>query len=265
MSKTNRDNVITRSDSERNNNTSRLQALDDSTVIRRTLIERGLRPAKDGNVGSSQSSTLTAITTINKQHKDEQRELQELNAKFAVYLDRVQYLEDYNQRLAADLDHLKQTWGGDGAELESIYGPQLKTLRNEIDNALRDQALQELQLKRHEYDLWQIQQQIAILDVDNDVNRFHVLQQELDGSNMELQHLKNQVDQRFLDLIKQRNLMESLLKELNDLKNELDTQQLERLILETELQTLREHAAFQDAIYQAQRKDVLSLSKYFHS
>lgn len=235
---------------------------DGSTVIRRTLVERGLRPVNDGNQTTS-SSTTAAITTITKQHEDEQRELQELNNKFAVYLDRVQYLEDYNHRLLADLNDLKQTWGGDGVELQLKYGPQLNKLREDIDNALRDQALQELQLKRQEYDLWQIQEQIATLDSDNDVNRLNFLKQELDASNLDIEDLKNQLDLSFANLSKYQSIMDNLLKDLNDLKNELDTQQLERIIIENELQTLKEHAAFQDAIYQEQRKEILSLSKDF--
>ena len=136
----------------------------------------------------------------------------------------------------------------------------MQVLRNAIDDALRDQALQELQFKRHEYDTWQIQQQIATISSDSDFIRFNQLKQELDASNVEFNHLREQLDQRFSDLSKQQTLMENLLKELNDLKNELDTEQLERIVLENELQTLREHAAFQDAIYEAQRKDILSLA-----
>jgi chromosome segregation ATPase len=264
MSDTNRTNVINRNDSERNNNSSKLQNSGDSTIIRRTLVERGLRPVNDENIKIGQSSTLAAITTINQQHKDEQRELQELNKKFANYLDRVQYLEDYNQRLIDDLNTIKETWGGDATALQAKYGPQLKTLRNEIDNALRDHALQELQLKRHEYDLWQIQQQIAIFDDDEDINRLNFLKQELDASDMEIELLKNLLDQRLPDLSRYQILMDNLLKELNGLKNELDTHQLERIILETELQTLKEHTAFQNSIHQAQRKQLLSLSKYIY-
>ena len=220
----------------------------DSTVIRRTLVERGLRPVND----ISTASTTAAITTIVRQHEDEQKELQELNAKFAVYLDRVQYLENLNQRLQAELTNLRQAWGGDAIEIQSNFDPQLNNLRRGIDDSLRDQALQELRIKRSEYDIWQLQQQIAALNYEQD--------QELDGSTVELEHLKNQLDEKFANLDKQRHLAESLLKELNDLKNELDTQQLERIMLENEVQTLREHAAFQDAIYQSQRNEIVTLS-----
>lgn len=229
----------------------------DSTFIRRTLVEHGLRPVND----VSSASTAAAITTIVRQHQDEQKELQELNAKFAVYLDRVQYLESLNQRLQNELSNLKQAWGGDVSEVQSIFEPQLNKLRQGMDDSLRDQALHELRIKRSEYDIWQLQQQIAALDYEQDKQRFQLLQQEFDGSQVELEHLRNQLDEKFSNLNKQRQLAENLLKQLNDLKNELDTQQLERIMLENEVQTLREHAAFQDAIYQSQRNDILSLSK----
>ena len=136
----------------------------------------------------------------------------------------------------------------------------MNNLRRGIDDSLRDQALQELRIKRSEYDIWQLQQQIAALNYEQDQQYFRLLEQELDGSTVELEHLKNQLDEKFANLDKQRHLAESLLKELNDLKNELDTQQLERIMLENEVQTLREHAAFQDAIYQSQRNEIVTLS-----
>ncbi|CAF0923141.1 unnamed protein product [Adineta steineri] len=265
----NRSNIITQSDSERTDirrsdiatsNPARPQQYDDSTLIRRTLVERGLRPVSEDGRTVGHQSTATSITTITKQHQEEQRELQELNAKFAVYLDRVHYLESHNQQLSTNLTNLKQSWGGDAAQLHAVYDPQLKALREQIDAAIRDRAYQELQLKRHEYDLWQIQQQIATFEDNNDINRLNQLKQELDGTSVELEHLRNLCDQRLTDLTRQRSIMEDLLKELDGLKNELDNQQLERIVIENELQTLREHAAFQEAIHLAQRNELVTLS-----
>jgi chromosome segregation ATPase len=241
----------------------RSQQSEGSTTIRRTLIEHGLRPVGSDDLTNSHSSTVTAITTINKQHQDEQRELQELNAKFAVYLDRVQYLENFNHRLTNDLKNLKQAWGSDAAQLHANYGPQLKALRDAIDDAIRNQGLRELQIKRHEYDLWQVQQQIATID-ESDSNRLNLLKQELDATTLDIEQLRNQFEQGLTDLAKQQTTMENLLKELDSLKNELDNQQLERIMVENEVQTLKEHAAFQDAVYQAERAELTSLGKIFN-
>lgn len=261
MSTTSKADPADRTDTRRNES-ARPAPSDDTSVIRRTLIERGIRPVADDNSRvAGPPSTAAAITTITKQHEDEQRELQELNAKFAVYLDRVHYLESHNQRLLSDLKDLKEAWGGDAAQVQAAYRPQLQELREKIDNAIRDRAYQDLQLKRHEYDVWQIQQQIAAVDDPTDVNRLNHLKQELDGSALELEQLRQQFDQRLGDLTRQRSAMDDLLRELEGLKNELDNQQLERIVIENELQTMREHAAFQDAIYQAQRNELVVLGK----
>lgn len=229
-----------------------------TNIIRRTLVERGLRSVQDNNLPSS---TAAAITTIARQHQDEQRELQELNAKFSVYLDRVAYLEDFNRKLSTELEHLKRTWGVDSDRLHGTYGPQLQGLRQDLDGAIRDHALQELRLKRAEYDLWQVQQQIAAFDGDLDGQRLELLKQQLDSSHIELDQLAKQFDQRLNDLARQRQAMENFLNELEGLKNELDNHQLERILLENEIQTLKEHASFQDAVYQAQRAEYITLGK----
>ncbi len=57
--------------------------------------------------------------------------------------------------------------------------------------------------------------------------------------------------------------MEELLKELDNVKNELDNHQLERIVIENELQSLREHGAFQKAIHRAQRDELILLGKNF--
>lgn len=237
----------------------------DATVIRRTLVEHGLRPTNDDNqLASSSTSTAAAIETITKQHEVDQRDLQELNSKFSAYLDRVQYLENHNHRLQDDINNLKEHWGGDATEVILKFGPQLQKFRDDIDNALRDKNLQEFQLRRQEYELWQIQEQLAAQDPDSDVNHLNRLKQDLDASSIEMENLRSQLNQNATQLSRQQSLMDNLLKDINDLKNELDTQQLERTLIENELQTLKEHAAFQDAIYQIQRKEILSLSNYLN-
>lgn len=240
---------------------SRSQQPDNSTLIRRTLVEHGLRPVDDEKTAASKNSTIAAITAITQQHQDEQRELQSLNTKFAAYLDRVQYLEDHNQQLTADLHQLKEAWGGDIDHIHGIYNSQLGVLRGELDKAIEDQALQELKSKRNDYDAWLTQEQIAAIDPDYDVFQLNALRQEFDGTSMELEQLKRQCDESFAELGRIQNMTDAYYNEVSGLKNELDNHQLERIITENELQTLKEHAAFLKSIFRVERQDILSLSK----
>jgi chromosome segregation ATPase len=235
-----------------------------TTTIRRTLVEHGVRPVNDDTQTQNGPSTnLSAITALAKQHQDEQRELQQLNAKLSSYLGHVHDLETFNGQLLAELDDLKQKWGYDTDKLHATYDSQLKTLRDGINNSLRDQILPELQLKQYEYDIWQTQQRINALGGDPRY-RFNELEQELNNGIKDLERLKNQFDRRSTEIVQQRTNLENLGNEFDGLQNELLNQRLERLMLQNELQTLREDLAFQDAIYQAQRQEILSLSKILY-
>ena len=80
----------------------------DQTVIRRTIIERGIRTSENPAGGRA---GIEAVRNLTIQHEDEKREMQELNTKFGAYLDRVKFLETQNRKLQAQLDELKQKWG----------------------------------------------------------------------------------------------------------------------------------------------------------
>lgn len=233
-----------------------------TTTIRRTLVEQGIRPVNNDNNHENGSSTnISAIKSIVKQHQDEQLELQELNKKLSSYLGHVHDLETFNGQSLAELEDLRLKWGNNIAKIDKTYAPQLKTLRNELDNSLRDQILHELQLKQHEYDIDQTQKRIKAFDGDFE-NRLKAAEQELKTSFDDLEKLKNLFERRSTDLIQERTILENLGNEFDGLQTELLNTRLERILIQNELQTLREDAAFHEANYQAQRAEILSLSKF---
>lgn len=81
----------------------------DQTIIRRTVIERGVRSSNDFPAGGR--AAVEAMRNFANQHEEEKREMQELNNKFGAYLDRVKFLETQNRKLQNQLDELKQKWG----------------------------------------------------------------------------------------------------------------------------------------------------------
>jgi chromosome segregation ATPase len=86
----------------------------EQTVIRRTVIERGVRTAEHAGGGRA---NVEAMRNFHHQHEEEKREMQELNTKFGAYLDRVKFLELQNRKLQAQLDELKQKWGKEVFEI----------------------------------------------------------------------------------------------------------------------------------------------------
>ena len=240
------------------NETKAFNGLDktNSAMIRRSLVERGFRPIETPPADPKGS----AMTNISKQHHAEQQELQELNTKLSNYLGHVHDLETFNGQLLAEIDHLRQKWGVNTEQLNKTQAPQLRALRDTIDGGLRDRTLQELQCKRYEYDVGQTQLRIHAFE-DSTSDRLNTIQGELNKSTDELGRLKNLLDRNASELVQQRIYFENLGNEFDGLQIELLNHRLERIMVGNELQTLREHAAFQKANYQAQREEILSLSK----
>jgi hypothetical protein len=230
----------------------------DQTVIRRTIIERGVR-SSDYPAGGRASTE--AMRNFAHQHEEEKREMQELNTKFGAYLDRVKFLETQNRKLQAQLDDLKQKWGFDSGKVKDQYDQGLVSLRKQIDDVTRDKALAELRAKRAEYDASLIKHQTDFANelVNLDRNRFAMLKQQLEGSGSELDALRGRFEDKKQEIERNKNEVKRLLEQLENLKNEFDNESMARVMIQNELQTLEEQLAFMKAIHEEERNELASL------
>ncbi|CAF1236756.1 unnamed protein product [Rotaria sp. Silwood1] len=230
----------------------------DQTVIRRTIIERGVRSSDYPGGGRA---GLEAVRNLAIQHEDEKREMQELNTKFGAYLDRVKFLETQNRKLQAQLDDLKQKWGFESGKVKDQYDQALVSLRKQIDDVTRDKALAELRAKRAEYDASLIKHQTDFANelVNLDRNRFAMLKQQLEGSGSELDALRSRFDDKKQEIERSKNEVKRLLEQLENLKNEFDNESMGRVMIQNELQTLEEQLAFMKAVHEEERNELASL------
>jgi len=229
----------------------------DSTVIRRTIIERGVRSS---DYPGGRAST-EAMKNFANQHAEEKREMQELNTKFGAYLDRVKFLETQNRKLQTQLDDLKQKWGFDSGKVKDQYDQELVSLRKKIDDVTRDKALAELRAKRAEYDASLIKHQTDFANelVNLDKNRLTMLKQQLDGSDSELVALRGRYEDKKQEIERSKAEVKRLLDQLENLKNEFDNESMGRVMIQNELQTLEEQLAFLKAVHEEERNELASL------
>ncbi|CAF0917683.1 unnamed protein product [Didymodactylos carnosus] len=228
-----------------------------STYIKKTIIEHGIRSSGSRTGGGS----VDVIRNLNHQHEDEKRELQELNHKFANYLDRVKFLEQQNHKLQVQLDELKQKWGFDSGKIKDQYDNGLIQLRKQIDDVTRDKALAELRAKRAEYDASLIKHQTDFANelVNLDRNRFQMLKQQLEGSGSELDTLRNRFEEKKTEIERSKAEVKRLLEQLENLKNEFDNESMARVMIQNELQTLEEQLAFMKAVHEEERNELATL------
>ncbi|CAF3590196.1 unnamed protein product [Rotaria socialis] len=243
-----------------------------TTINHRTLVEHGTGRIVNGtNSQNGPTSAISTIETQTKQYEDEKHELQELNYKFAMYLDHVRDLENFNGQLLVELESLKRKWGNDVNQLHVILGLQLGSVRDTLDDGARDNGLQELELKRHEDYILIIRQRIATFESDIK-NQLNEAQQKLNVSSNVLEQLRSQYEQNSKNLDQQRTVVNNLSNEYDTLESELVDHKLKRIMVGNELQTLRERAAFQHAIHKMQSNCILALdapaidlSNFYHT
>ena len=128
-----------------------------SLVINRTA---SLGPGRSGSSMSMQRSmqyaapalsagaytaiTQTGVTNVRDSRVREKKDMQDLNERFASYIEKVRFLEAQNRKLADELDKLKQKWGKETTAIKAMYQAELDEARKLLDDAEKEKARLEI-------------------------------------------------------------------------------------------------------------------------
>ena len=112
-----------------------------SMKISRQSFGYGSLPFPAGSYGPvANTGVQQVVGTRQKERKD----MQDLNERFASYIEKVRFLEAQNRRLADELDKLKQKWGKETAAIKAMYQAELDEARRLLDDAEKEKAKHQL-------------------------------------------------------------------------------------------------------------------------
>jgi len=90
--------------------------------------------------------TSTGVTAVKQSRDREKKDMQDLNERFAGYIEKVRFLEAQNRRLADELEKLKSKWGKETLQVKSMYQAELDEARRLLDDAEKEKARLEIRV-----------------------------------------------------------------------------------------------------------------------
>ncbi|CAF3386827.1 unnamed protein product [Rotaria socialis] len=206
---------------------------------------------------------ISRINVINVQHDEERREIQQLNDTFAMYLKRVQNLEEANKQLSVQILALRNRWVDPRSQRHESEAA-LAICRRDLDTVARGMQSAQVQAIRANLDKASIINQISFIKRLMDAHQQIALvaQQDLDRTKIELESYSGEVGNKKAEIEQSKIEMGEQLKILKALNKRYDDELMARVVLESELQTLREELLFLMAVFEEEKSSMLSHSSF---
>ncbi|KAI8778896.1 60 kDa neurofilament protein [Biomphalaria glabrata] len=103
-------------------------------------------------LGSS-TVAVTGVSNFKTSREREKKDLQDLNERFANYIEKVRFLEAQNKKLASELEQLKSHWGKETSAVKQMYDTELNEARKLIDDTNKEKARLQLRVGQLEEQL----------------------------------------------------------------------------------------------------------------
>uniref|UniRef100_A0A665UCG5 Vimentin-related 1 n=1 Tax=Echeneis naucrates TaxID=173247 RepID=A0A665UCG5_ECHNA len=158
-------------------------------------------------------------TEIHQRHANEKEEMQELNVKFAVYIEKVQALEQQNAALQAQLASLQNRYKGGPTGIAEEYELKFKEVRELIETLTNEKGAADIERGyiEEEIEVWRLklEEELALKeeaeiilrefrqDVDNATLQKAELERRIEQLVAEIEFLKKLHDEEVADLMKQ--------------------------------------------------------------
>ncbi|CAG5134416.1 unnamed protein product, partial [Candidula unifasciata] len=130
------------------------------TSITRTVLPTSpMRTTRSVEISSmfnpigSASVATTGVISFKSTREKEKKDLQDLNERFANYIEKVRFLEAQNKKLASELEQLRSHWGKETSKVKLMYETELTEARKLIDDTNKEKSRLQLRVGQLEEQL----------------------------------------------------------------------------------------------------------------
>lgn len=212
--------------------------------------------------GAYANVTNTGVTAVKTSREREKKDMQDLNERFASYIEKVRFLEAQNRRLADELEKLKAKWGKETTQIKAMYQAELDEARKCLDDADKEKARLEIRVASLEEQLEEMRARLneANRAVIEERERNERQNQQLSDYEAEINLMRRRVEILESDREKDKKLIATLQDALNRARVDLDNETLLHIDAENRRQTLEEELEFLKAVHEQELKELAALA-----
>jgi len=212
--------------------------------------------------GAYSNITTTGVANVKTSRDKEKKDMQDLNERFASYIEKVRFLEAQNRKLADELDKLKSKWGKETTAIKAMYQAELDEARRLLDDAEKEKARLEIRSTSLEEQIEELRAQLEDLKNARAQDRDTIASQnqQLSEYEAEISVLRRRIEQLENDRERDKREITRLTEALNRARVDLDNETLAHIDAENRRQTLEEELEFLKQVHEQEMKELAALA-----
>merc|ERR1719156_497986 len=215
-----------------------------------------------GGISGAVREVASNPTAVIAQREKEKRDLQELNDRFASYIERVRFLEADNKRLQSIIDTLKVKFEQLKVTLKEMYENELEQARKTIDETTKAKAEVELKVARLEEELadYRMRYDTEVKEHLITKERVPALEKGISERDAQIEFLTKTVDAQERELAKIKGDLARCQRDLRDAKTGADAEIVARIELESIVQTKDDEINFLKNMYEEKIRQLMDIN-----
>jgi len=215
-----------------------------------------------GGISGAVREVASNPTAVIAQREKEKRDLQELNDRFASYIERVRFLEADNKRLQSIIDTLKVKFEQLEVTLKEMYENELAAARKTIDETTKAKAEVELRVARLEEELadYRTKYENEVREHLVTKERVPALEKGISERDAQIEFLTKTVDAQERELAKIKGDLARCQRDLRDAKTGADAEIVARIELESIVQTKDDEINFLKNMYEEKIRQLMDIN-----
>lgn len=212
--------------------------------------------------GAYANVTSTGVNAVKSSREKEKKDMQDLNERFASYIEKVRFLEAQNRRLADELEKLKAKWGKETTQIKAMYQAELDEARKCLDDSDKEKARLEIRVASLEEQLEELRNKLVEANraVTEERERAQRNDQQLSDYEAEINLLRRRLQQLEADRDRDKKQIQQLQDALNRARLDLDNETLLHVDAENRRQTLEEELEFLKQVHEQELKELAALA-----